>query len=78
MQQQADQLKADMDALGGQAGDIGRILAVISDLAHQTSLLALNAVPKATRAVTDLSTQPGSSGTASCRSRSTRTRWSSP
>ncbi len=43
-------LKADMDALGRQAVDIGRVLSVISDIADQTNLLALNAAIEAARA----------------------------
>ncbi|WP_034627074.1 methyl-accepting chemotaxis protein [Desulfocurvibacter africanus] len=46
----ADILKGDISALGTQAGDIGRIIDVISDIADQTNLLALNAAIEAARA----------------------------
>ena len=47
---QADELKANMAELGRRAQDIGRILTVISDIADQTNLLALNAAIEAARA----------------------------
>jgi methyl-accepting chemotaxis protein len=50
VQEQTDRLKADMGQLGDQARDIGRILTVISDIADQTNLLALNAAIEAARA----------------------------
>lgn len=50
VESQASRLKTDMDALGAQAEDIGRILTVISDIADQTNLLALNAAIEAARA----------------------------
>ncbi len=39
-----------LNALGGQAEDIGRIMSVITDIADQTNLLALNAAIEAARA----------------------------
>ena len=50
VQSQALQLKADMGSLGQQAQGIGQILNVISDIADQTNLLALNAAIEAARA----------------------------
>jgi methyl-accepting chemotaxis protein len=47
---QAARLKEDMGKLGAQAQDIGRVLTVISDIADQTNLLALNAAIEAARA----------------------------
>ena len=47
---QARALKEDMGRLGTQARDIGRIMNVISDIADQTNLLALNAAIEAARA----------------------------
>jgi len=50
VQTQAEQLKTDMLALGRRAEDIGQIMVVISDIADQTNLLALNAAIEAARA----------------------------
>ena len=47
---QTRQLKDDMNILGEQAQAINRIMAVISDIADQTNLLALNAAIEAARA----------------------------
>ncbi|WP_369689575.1 methyl-accepting chemotaxis protein [Desulfoplanes formicivorans] len=47
---QARSLKNKMSTLGEEARDIGRILDVISDIADQTNLLALNAAIEAARA----------------------------
>ncbi|EFL49504.1 methyl-accepting chemotaxis sensory transducer [Solidesulfovibrio fructosivorans JJ]] len=47
---QALALKETMSLLGGQAKDIGAVLSVISDIADQTNLLALNAAIEAARA----------------------------
>ncbi len=44
------ELRSSMDALGGKAASIGGIIAVISDIADQTNLLALNAAIEAARA----------------------------
>ena len=46
----SEALSRDMDALGVRAEEIGRILGVISDIADQTNLLALNAAIEAARA----------------------------
>ncbi len=46
----SDELRSSMDALGGKAASIGGIIAVISDIADQTNLLALNAAIEAARA----------------------------
>jgi len=46
----ADSLKSEMEDLGGQAKGIGAIMQVISDIADQTNLLALNAAIEAARA----------------------------
>ena len=50
VERQTASLKADMDSLGSQAEDIGKIMTVISDIADQTNLLALNAAIEAARA----------------------------
>ncbi|KHK02607.1 methyl-accepting chemotaxis protein [Desulfovibrio sp. TomC] len=50
VQKRAEGLKVDMTALGQQAEGIGHILGVISDIADQTNLLALNAAIEAARA----------------------------
>ncbi len=50
VQTQALALKQDMAELGAQAEGIGRIMGVISDIADQTNLLALNAAIEAARA----------------------------
>ncbi len=50
VENQAQNLKENMDTLGQQAEGIGRILTVISDIADQTNLLALNAAIEAARA----------------------------
>ena len=50
VQAQADALKADMAELGHKATGIGNIIEVISDIADQTNLLALNAAIEAARA----------------------------
>ncbi len=50
VQTQADELRSSMEELGRQADGIGEILDVISDIAEQTNLLALNAAIEAARA----------------------------
>jgi methyl-accepting chemotaxis protein len=50
VERQAVELKEDMTRLGAQADAIGRIMNVISDIADQTNLLALNAAIEAARA----------------------------
>ncbi|EHJ46701.1 methyl-accepting chemotaxis sensory transducer [Solidesulfovibrio carbinoliphilus subsp. oakridgensis] len=50
VQNQSLELKADMTTLGQQAEGIGHIMNVISDIADQTNLLALNAAIEAARA----------------------------
>jgi len=46
----ASSLKDNMNGLGSQAEDIGRVMTVITDIADQTNLLALNAAIEAARA----------------------------
>ena len=46
----SEELKADMNELGGQAENIGQVMNVIADIADQTNLLALNAAIEAARA----------------------------
>ena len=50
VQERAVSLRTSMDALSVRAGDIGRIIGVIDDIADQTNLLALNAAIEAARA----------------------------
>ncbi|WP_232286072.1 methyl-accepting chemotaxis protein [Solidesulfovibrio carbinoliphilus] len=50
VQERAATLRANMDELGKQADGIGNIIGVISDIADQTNLLALNAAIEAARA----------------------------
>ncbi|QLA15364.1 methyl-accepting chemotaxis protein [Desulfolutivibrio sulfoxidireducens] len=50
VQREATGLKENMGTLGRQAEDIGKIMGVISDIADQTNLLALNAAIEAARA----------------------------
>ncbi|WP_051261077.1 methyl-accepting chemotaxis protein [Desulfovibrio inopinatus] len=50
VQRQSLEMKSDMGLLGQQAEDIGHIMNVISDIADQTNLLALNAAIEAARA----------------------------
>ena len=50
VQNRANGLREAMGSLGRQAEDIGRVLTVISDIADQTNLLALNAAIEAARA----------------------------
>ncbi|WP_432737704.1 methyl-accepting chemotaxis protein [Maridesulfovibrio sp. FT414] len=47
---QAEELKGNMDELGEQAKAIGNVMNVITDIADQTNLLALNAAIEAARA----------------------------
>ena len=48
--QKTDQLKQSLNSLGDRAEDIGKIMSVITDIADQTNLLALNAAIEAARA----------------------------
>ncbi len=50
VQEQAQIMRSGMEALGQQAEDIGNVMNVISDIADQTNLLALNAAIEAARA----------------------------
>ncbi|MDR0826848.1 MAG: methyl-accepting chemotaxis protein, partial [Desulfovibrio sp.] len=50
VQQDTQVLKTDMETLGTQAESIGTVMTVISDIADQTNLLALNAAIEAARA----------------------------
>ncbi|CCH47979.1 methyl-accepting chemotaxis protein [Pseudodesulfovibrio piezophilus] len=50
VQRQAENLKNSMEDLGEQAAGIGNVLEVITDIADQTNLLALNAAIEAARA----------------------------
>ncbi len=50
VQTQSEEIKSEMHDLGKQADDIGQIMSVISDIADQTNLLALNAAIEAARA----------------------------
>ncbi|MBG0777997.1 MAG: cache domain-containing protein [Desulfovibrionaceae bacterium] len=50
VRKQALDLQQNMEGLGRQAEDIGRIMGVIEDIADQTNLLALNAAIEAARA----------------------------
>lgn len=50
VQEQTEALKQDILTLGKQAEDIGQIMVVITDIADQTNLLALNAAIEAARA----------------------------
>ncbi|MDL2307957.1 methyl-accepting chemotaxis protein, partial [Desulfovibrio sp. OttesenSCG-928-C06] len=50
VQQSAEIVNGDISSLSGQAEAIGRVMTVISDIADQTNLLALNAAIEAARA----------------------------
>lgn len=50
VKEQTDEMVEGLNSLGAQAEDIGRIMSVITDIADQTNLLALNAAIEAARA----------------------------
>ncbi len=50
VENKTNELKGSLNALGEQALDIGRVMGVITDIADQTNLLALNAAIEAARA----------------------------
>lgn len=50
IEKQSRTMRQGLEHLGAQAGDIGKIMGVINDIADQTNLLALNAAIEAARA----------------------------